>query len=87
MAKYKHKPIIVEAEQWFPNHSVPGVLFPPPAGLDGWTLDFEPSPTDGVTQTGERVAAGDWIVTDKDGFHAVYSPAEFEYCYEPAEAT
>jgi len=84
MAKYRHKPLIVEAEQWFPDKPHDLVLYP----VVQW--DGCPSLDDdeglfmctGLTP-GEIVHPGDWIVTDRDGFHSLYWEAHFENCYEP----
>lgn len=79
MARYRHKPTVVMAEKWFPDKPVAGVLFPIPDG----EAPFEPDQTDGLLDDEERVLPGDWIVTDEDGFHTLYSVAEFEQWYEP----
>jgi hypothetical protein len=82
MAKYKSKPIIIEAEQWFPNKSVDVVMCLP-----------EPFPKDGYyyyvrTINGEnvRIHPGEWIITEPDGIHHYpCKPDIFEKRYEPLD--
>ena len=84
MAKYRHKPIIVEAEQWFPDSPHPDVLYPvvPWDRCPNLTSDEGLFMCNGI-DPGEIVHSGDWIVTDKDGFRTLYWAVGFEECYEP----
>lgn len=54
MAKYKKKPVIVEATQWFPNHNVEGVTNGKVTTIHGDVIDLAP---------------GDWVITEPDGIH------------------
>ncbi len=79
--KYRHKLIIVEAKQWFPDHPVAGVLFPVPDGV----APFKLGPTKGLFRGAFVVDPGDWIVYEANGMRALYSPAEFAECFEPVQ--
>ena len=68
--KYRKRPIVIEAEQWFPGKSVHGVL-------DAGTL--------GVVSTREgnmQVNPGDWIITGIKGELYPCKPDIFEATYE-----
>lgn len=79
MPKFRKKPVVIEAEQWFPGKDVAGVVFgkPPistgPARyyvdtLEGW----------------HDVSPGDWIITGVNGEKYPCKPDIFEMTYEPA---
>lgn len=87
MARYRKRPVVVEAEQWFPGKEVPGVH---------WVCDYLQEDADGKTQVchqayvvtihGERarIAPGDWVITEPDGIH--HYPCKdvvFQATYEP----
>lgn len=61
MAKYRKKPVIVDAEQWFPGKEIRGV-FP------GFVGEYGPYV---MTIHGQRtfIAPGDWIITEPGGIH------------------
>jgi hypothetical protein len=79
MAKYRKKPVIVEAEQWWPGKHVDGVIYPVP--------NHEPYDADkGLIETSEGPAIifpGDYIITDEYGDKYVCSQVIFEMMYEP----
>jgi hypothetical protein len=73
MKKYRKKPLIVEAEQWFPGKRVEGVQ------KDFANLNYV------ITVSEQRVylKPGDWIIKESDGIH--YYPCDaavFERTYE-----
>ena len=79
--QYRKKPYPVDAEQWFPDHPVEGVLPSYPCSgefsatslpQNGWLGDY-------------LVAPGDWIVTGANGERWVCKPNVFEERYEPRE--
>jgi hypothetical protein len=79
MPKYRKKPMIVEAEQWWsPATAVPGVKME--------TLDEAQTPRAYVvTVHGQRayLAPGDWVITEMDGVHHYpCKPDVFEATYE-----
>lgn len=59
MAKYRKKPIVVEAEQWFPDKPVEGVIFP------AFQQDKSLANCGGIiTLEGKHIVSpGDWIIT------------------------
>ncbi len=78
MAKYRKKPVIVEAEQFLPDNCPDGVK----PGLEG---EYGPSV---VTVHGQRtfVEYGDWIITEPDGIHHYpCKPDIFAATYEALE--
>jgi len=80
MAKYRKKPVVVEAEQWFPGKHVDGVV---QIGVSEITLE----PVYGV-HTLEGVIAcspGDYIITGVKGEKYPCKPDIFEQTYEPVE--
>lgn len=72
--KYRHKPLIVEATQWFPGKEISGVY----AGTPGHYYV--------VTIHAQRafLEAGDWVITEPDNIH--HYPCKdsiFQAGYEP----
>jgi hypothetical protein len=83
--KFRKKPVVVEAEQWFPGKQVAGVgqfLFgslPPGANAEDY----------GYIETlegGHRVDPGDWIITGVKGEKYPCKPDIFEATYERVES-
>lgn len=78
MPKFRKKPVVVEAEQWFPGKHVDGVV---QIGVNETTLE----PVYGV-HTLEGVIAcspGDYIITGVKGEKYPCKPDIFEQTYEP----
>lgn len=79
MAQYRKKPLIVEAEQFWPDKTPwpDGVAVAPSAD----------APTSWCIPNGEgyrfAVAAGDWVITDEKGERYPSSARLFEEFYEP----
>lgn len=74
--KYRKKPIVIEAEQWFPDHPVHGVHIDP----YGITLPYI------ITLEGNmHVTAGDYIITGVKGEIYPCKPDIFEMTYEKVE--
>jgi hypothetical protein len=74
MARYRKKPVVVEAVQWFPGRDVPGVYG------DGERYYV-------VTIHAQRayLDPGDWVITEPDPrFHYPCKPDVFAATYEPA---
>jgi hypothetical protein len=75
--KYRKKPVVIEAVQWFKMGDHPKVLIEFHQGLMTpcvWTLE-------GLMQ----VTPGDWIITGVKGEHYPCKPDIFELTYEAAE--
>jgi hypothetical protein len=76
--KFRKKPVVIEATQWFKNGDHPAVV--------------EASVNDGMnvhlieTLEGDHiVTAGDWIITGVKGEHYPCKPDIFEMTYERVE--
>jgi|TARA_R110000868_G_scaffold92254_1_gene255884 hypothetical protein len=77
--KFRKKPVVIEATQWFKHGDHPKVL----PMLRGYE-----SPTKGRIPTLEgpmEVTAGDWIITGVRGEHYPCKPDIFEMTYERVE--
>ena len=75
--KFRKKPIIIEAEQWFPGKEIDGVIL---------TTDIDITEPYPIIQTleGEMwVREGDWIITGINGERYPCKPDIFEKTYEP----
>ena len=87
MAKYRKKPVTVEAEQWNPKMGdYPGQGIPDDLGVI-WQFDFEGHVSNGIVITihGQKtnVAIGDWVIKEPDGIHNYpCKPDIFEATYE-----
>ena len=93
MAKYRKKPIVIEATQWFKNGNHPEVIYPMPnishkadircekctkaLGKHGWIDTLE---------GGHIVCPADWIITGVKGEFYPCKPDIFEQTYEKVEA-
>ena len=90
MPRFRKKPVIVEAEQWFPDHPVEGVIYPaesPLRGVDGAGF-HELHGQYGWIETlegGHVVSPGDWIITGVQGEKYLCKPDIFAATYEPVE--
>jgi hypothetical protein len=88
VARWRKKPVIVEAEQWFPGKDVPGVW-----GLPGqdmcpcYEIGGDHNLPHVMTANEQRmdVVPGDWIIREPDG-RGYYpcKPDIFAANYEPA---
>lgn len=79
MPKYRKKPIIIEAEQWFPDKTVDGVIYPIPYNIP------DLNEHSGIIHTLEGdhiVSPGDWIITGIKGEKYPCKPDIFERTYE-----
>ena len=73
MAKYRKKPIVIEAEQWHVGDpAIDGMLY---NGADGF---YYIATLEGLM----RVSNGDWIITGVKGEHYPCKPDIFEATYE-----
>lgn len=82
--KFRKKPVVIDAEQWFPGKFVDGVT------------EIIHDPGDGTTQSNGygvistlesnqfKVMPGDWIITGVKGEKYACKPDIFEMTYEPA---
>jgi len=74
MPKFRKKPVVVEAEQWFPGKEVEGVV-ERAKGAYGYM----------VASTGKHIVnAGDWVIT-REEYRCPCSALMFKAKYEPIE--
>lgn len=79
MGKFQKRPVIVDAEQWFPGRDVDGVVERPPASPGKQPV--------GIVKTleGDMIAQpGDWIITGVEGEKYPCKNEIFKKTYEPA---
>lgn len=82
MAKYRKKPVVREATQWFPGKDVPGVI-DLGAAVEGGPAEWAVRTAQGKLVTLTR---GDYVVTEPDGSgHYPVKPEIFESEHEPLE--
>jgi hypothetical protein len=85
MPKFRKKPVVIEAEQWYPGKVIEGVVGERPATLGGNGLSPEPAMAFIKTLEGTmRVSDGDWVITGVKGERYPCKPDIFEATYEPA---
>ena len=77
MAKYRKKPVIIEATQWFKHGDHPSVI---PGKLNG-----EPVYWIRTLEGDMFVTPGDYIITGVKGEHYPCKPDIFEATYEKVE--
>lgn len=77
--KFRKKPVIIEATQWFKHGDHPKVTIMPrgrESANKGWIHTLE---------GGHEVTPGDWIITGVKGEHYPCKPDIFEATYERVE--
>lgn len=76
MAKFRKKPVVIDAVQWFKVGDHPAVVGRNALGEGmGWVPTLE---------GGHIVTPGDWIITGVKGEHYPCKPDIFEQTYEEA---
>ena len=87
MPRFRKKPVIIEAVQYWPDSTVPGVCVGPCARNDyeGRCDPHVHTVHQGGTQT-VPLEWGDWVLPELDGVHFYPCKAEiFAATYEPVE--
>jgi hypothetical protein len=80
MAKFRKKPVVIEAEQWYEGVEIEGVKYSDGVGDVGRPYWYVP------TLEGRMVVSpGDWIITGVKGEKYPCKPDIFEATYEIAE--
>ena len=74
--KFRKKPVVIEATQWFKMGDHPAVKVLNSDSSKGWISTLE---------GGHEVTPGDWIITGVKGEHYPCKPDIFEMTYEKAE--
>jgi hypothetical protein len=90
--KFRKKPVVIEATQWFKDGDHPLVRIPAGEEADtaAWSENLQglPKGSLGLIDTLEGphfVTPGDWIITGVKGEHYACKPDIFEMTYERAE--
>ncbi len=91
MAKYRKKPIVVDATKWVPGHSVsqPTPQEPDELGVI-WLYDCKGQVEKGLIETregGHEVTIGDWIITGIQGEKYPCKPQIFVATYDLVESS
>lgn len=74
MPKYRKKPVVVEAVQWFPFVTIPGVD----------TSRLGEATVTTIQGRQVNISPGEWVITESDGIHHYpCSSEEFSRLYEP----
>jgi hypothetical protein len=84
--KYRKRPIIIEAEQWFPGKEIAGVIPISDGAVSHETVDGSSWPAYATIKTLEgymTVSPGDWVITGVKGERYPCKPDIFEATYEP----
>jgi len=79
MNKYRKKPIVIEAEQWFPGKDIKGVF---DARFDDCGHSSIQGPHCHTLEGALHVSPGDWIITGVKGERYPCKPDIFEQTYE-----
>lgn len=91
MARYRKKPIVVEAIQWGPGLLVGGMCYCAAAGTDWAGGPYVATRPHLHTMHNGEIAIlqpGDWIITEPDGIHHyLCKPDTFEATYELVESS
>ena len=85
--RFRKKPIIIEAEQWFRHSDMPEIVRPYHGRYGVCKLCGKPLEDHGEIETLEGVhvvCPGDWIITGVNGEKYPCKPDIFEKTYEPA---
>lgn len=82
MPKFRKKPVVIEAVQWFKPGDHPAVVMK--AGHNRYA--DEGVPWVETLEGGHIVTPGDWIITGVKGEHYPCKPDIFAATYEPVEA-
>ena len=72
MAKFRKRPVVIEAEQWRPG-----------VRIEGMVLDDDGNPVIETLEGSMRVSPGDWIITGINSEKYPCKPDIFEKTYEP----
>lgn len=90
MAKYRKRPVIIEAVQWHKLGDHPAVLTPTSCPRGEPLRPLIGGPECGWIRTLEGpliVSPGDWIITGVQGEHYPCKPDIFDATYAPVQAT
>lgn len=82
MSKFRKKPVVIEAVQWFKTGDHPAVEMKEPPYMSG--IDStEPIPWIKTLEGGHIITPGDWIITGIKGENYPCKQDIFEATYDP----
>ena len=86
--KFRKKPVVIDAVQWFPGIKVDGVIEIDPCSPDDPAYGGYVEKGEIETREGKHtVSYGDWIITGVKGEKYPCKPDIFEATYEPVKET
>lgn len=85
MARFRKKPVVIEAEQWFPGKEIDGVVMKSPmlGGKGHGRIVCPPQPYVETLEGDMGVSPGDWIITGVAGERYPCKDAIFQATYDP----
>lgn len=86
--KFRKKPVVIEATQWFPGIEIEGVVTEIKMGMPADIWEMVRDDGKGAIHTLEGwhiVSPGDWVITGVNGEKCPCKPDIFEKTYEPEE--
>ncbi len=88
MAKYRKKPVVIEATQWWKDGDHSNVIEIPPSVVEtikdrSVALNIDECRWIGTLEGGHIVSPGDWIITGVQGEQYPCKPDIFQSTYEP----
>lgn len=81
MAKFRKKPVVIEATQWHTHGDHPAVV--PATYAQATWAEWQMQGWVPTLEGGHVVTPGDWIITGVKGEHYPCKPDIFEATYEP----
>ena len=81
MARYRKKPIVIEAEQWIPGKRIEGVY----TRLKNINVDIDVNPYIDTLEGRMSVSTGDWIITGIAGEKYPCKDTIFQGTYDKIE--
>jgi len=76
--KFRKKPIIIEAEQWFPEKKIDGVI----TSTSCYETKYDCHPVIYTKEGMMNVSPGDWIITGVEGERYCCKDSIFKKTYE-----
>jgi hypothetical protein len=85
--KFRKKPVVINATQWFPGVEIEGVVMKSPVigGKGHGPIHCPPQPYIETLEGDMAVSPGDWVITGVAGERYPCKDPIFRAAYEPAE--
>lgn len=87
MPRFRKRPVVISAEQWFPGKEIEGVVMKRPVigGRGDGRITCPPQPYVATLEGDMAVSQGDWIITGVAGEKYPCKPDIFEATYEAVD--